>query len=99
LARELELDVLLLDTHPGLNEETLLLITISDVPAVILRPDQQDYQATSVTVEVARRLEVLRLLLVVNKTPPTLDFAAVKARVEQTYNCEVVAVLPTRTRC
>ncbi len=94
LAKELELDVLLLDTHPGLNEETLFSITMSDVLAVILRPDQQDYQATSVTVDVARNLAVSRLLLVVNKTPPACDFAEVKTRVERTYNCEVAAVLP-----
>ena len=51
LIRELKLDVLIIDTHPGLNEETLLSIAISNVLAIILRPDQQDYQGTSVTVE------------------------------------------------
>src|SRR5579859_2173390 len=38
------LDVLLIDTHPGLNEETLLSITVSDVLIIVLRPDQQDFQ-------------------------------------------------------
>lgn len=90
----LGLDVLMIDTHPGLNEETLLSIAISDGLIILLRPDQQDYQGTGVTVEVARKLEVPRLLLVVNKTPPSFDVAMVRARVEQTYNCEVAAVLP-----
>ena len=49
----LDLDYLFIDTHPGLNEETLLSITISDILLLILRPDQQDFQGTAVTVDVA----------------------------------------------
>ena len=94
LVEDLSLDVLMIDTHPGLNEETLLSIAISDALVIILRPDQQDYQGTGVTVEVARKLDVPRMLLLVNKVPPAFDFAEVKARVEKTYNCEVAAVLP-----
>ena len=94
LIKELNLDVLLIDTHPGLNEETLLSVAISDALAIIMRPDQQDYQGTGVTVEVARKLDVPRMLLIVNKTPQSFDFAEVQAHVEQTYNCPVGAVLP-----
>jgi MinD-like ATPase involved in chromosome partitioning or flagellar assembly len=94
LIEALQLDVLAIDTHPGLNEETLLSIVISDVLAIILRPDQQDYEGTGVTVEVARRLEVPRMVLVVNKVPSVFDSAVVKAKVEQTYDCPVAAVLP-----
>jgi MinD-like ATPase involved in chromosome partitioning or flagellar assembly len=94
LIRELKLDVLLIDTHPGLNEETLLSIAISHVLAIILRPDQQDYQGTGVTVEVARKLGVPRLVLVVNNVPEVFDPAEVRARVEATYHAEVAAVLP-----
>jgi len=94
LVEELNLDVLMIDTHPGLNEETLLSIAISDALAILMRPDQQDYQGTGVTVEVARKLEVPRMLLVVNKTPAAFDPNEVRARVEKTYNCEVAAVMP-----
>jgi len=90
----LELDVLMIDTHPGINEETLLSIALSDALVIVLRPDQQDYQGTSVTVEVARKLDVPRLLLIVNKVPAVFDTADVRARVEQTYRCDVAAVLP-----
>ncbi|MCI0393663.1 MAG: MinD/ParA family protein [Chloroflexi bacterium] len=90
----LNLDVLMIDTHPGLNEETLLSIAISDALAIILRPDQQDYQGTSVTVEVARKLDVPRMLLIVNKLPAMFNPQEVKTQVERTYNCEVAAVLP-----
>jgi MinD-like ATPase involved in chromosome partitioning or flagellar assembly len=94
LIEALKLDVLLIDTHPGLNEETLLSIAVSDALAIILRPDQQDYQGTSVTVEVARKLDVPRLVLIVNKVPAVFAVGDVRARVEQTYGCEVAAVLP-----
>jgi len=90
----LNLDVLMIDTHPGLNEETLLSIAISDALGIIMRPDNQDYQGTGVTVEVARKLDVPRMLLIVNKVPAVFDLAAVKTRVEQTYHCEVAAVFP-----
>jgi septum site-determining protein MinD len=94
LIEELELDALLLDTHPGLNEETLLSIAMSNALAIIMRPDSQDYEGTSVTVAVARKLGVPRMVLVVNKTPAIFDAAEVEARVEKTYDCEVAAVLP-----
>ncbi len=94
LITTLRLDTLLVDTHPGLNEETLLSMALSDVLVVVLRPDQQDYQGTAVTVEVARKLEVPCLRLIVNKVPAAFDAAAVQARVEEAYGCEVAAVLP-----
>ena len=90
----LNLDILLVDTHPGLNEETLLSIAISDALIIVLRPDQQDYQGTSVTVEVARQLDVPDMMLIVNKVPQVYDSAEVHERVEKTYDCEVAAVLP-----
>jgi MinD-like ATPase involved in chromosome partitioning or flagellar assembly len=94
LIDQMGLDVLMIDTHPGLNEETLLSIAISDALLIILRPDQQDYLGTGVTVEVARKLDVPRLLLMVNKVPTVFNFDEVRARVAQTYQCEVAAVIP-----
>lgn len=94
LIRELKLDALIIDTHPGLNEETLLSIAICEALAIVMRPDQQDYEGTSVAVSVARKLGVPRMVLVVNKTPAAFNFRDVKERVETTYNCEVAAVLP-----
>ncbi len=92
--KELNLDALVIDTHPGMNEETLLSISISDSLAIVLRPDSQDYQGTAVTVEVARKLEVPRMVLVVNKVPAVYDSAQVKAKVEEIYRAEVAAVIP-----
>jgi MinD-like ATPase involved in chromosome partitioning or flagellar assembly len=94
LLEQLDLDILLIDTHPGINEETLLSIAISDVLVIIMRPDQQDYQGTGVTVEVARKLGVPAMYLVVNKVPQAFSPESVKERVEQIYRTFVAAVLP-----
>ncbi len=94
LIDKLDLDVLMIDTHPGLNEETLLSIAISDALAIIMRPDSQDYQGTAVTVVVARKLDVPHMVLVINKTPKTINANQLKQHAQETFNCEVAAVLP-----
>ncbi|MCF4967567.1 MinD/ParA family ATP-binding protein [Nostoc sp. CMAA1605] len=94
LLTTLNLDYLFIDTHPGLNEETLLSIAISDILVLILRPDRQDFQGTAVTVEVARKLEVPKMLLLINKALPALDFDALREQVEKTYNAQVAGILP-----
>ncbi len=93
LIDKLDLDVLLIDTHPGLNEETLVSIAISDVLVLIMRPDQQDIQGTAVTVDVARKLNVNNMYLIVNNTPETFDFNQIKRDMENVYNCSVAAIL------
>ena len=94
LVRSLQLDVLLIDTHPGLNEETLLSIAISNALLVVMRPDQQDYEGTGLTVAVARELEVPRMLILVNKIPSAFDPEQIRQLVVRTYDCPVAAVLP-----
>lgn len=94
VVEKMKLDYLLIDTHPGLNEETLLSIAISNALVIILRPDSQDYQGTAVTVDVAKKLDVPKLFMLVNKAPTTLDFDDVRKRVEETYGSQVGAILP-----
>jgi MinD-like ATPase involved in chromosome partitioning or flagellar assembly len=94
LVSSLQLDYLFIDTHPGINEETLLSITISNILIIILRPDRQDFQGTAVTVDVARKLKVAKLLLVVNRVPPKFEINSVRQQVETTYKATVAGVLP-----
>ena len=94
IVNALNLDYLFADTHPGLGEETLLSLAISDISLIILRPDKQDYQGTSVTLEVCKQLEVPNLFLVINKVLQTYDCEKVKQDVESVYKCEVAGVLP-----
>lgn len=90
----LRLDYLLIDTHPGVNEETLLSIALSDALILILRPDSQDFQGTAVTVELAKRLEVPDLMIVVNKVPDGSDVELIREQVEGAYGGEVASLLP-----
>jgi MinD-like ATPase involved in chromosome partitioning or flagellar assembly len=94
LVSSLKLDYLLIDTHPGLNEETLLSIGISNILVILLRPDHQDFQGTTVTVDVARKLKVSKMLLVINKVLPTLNFTDLQQQVEKIYEAPVAGILP-----
>jgi septum site-determining protein MinD len=94
LMSEFELDCLFIDTHPGLNEETLLSIAISDLLIVILRPDHQDFQGTAVTVDIARSLDVPNLMLMVNKAVPGYDYEDLKGQIESAYKAPLTGILP-----
>lgn len=94
LLEQLKLDYLFIDTHPGLSEETLLSLTVSDLVILILRPDQQDFQGTAVTIDVARKLDVQKLLLLVNKALPEFDFNELQKKIADTFQVQVGGVLP-----
>jgi MinD-like ATPase involved in chromosome partitioning or flagellar assembly len=94
LCQSLSLDYLLIDTHPGLNRETLLSIAISDALIIILRPDRQDFQGTAVTLQVARKLDTPAMSLVINKVLPSYDFSLVKEQVEQKFQVPISGVFP-----
>lgn len=94
LRRDLQLDYLFIDTHPGLNEETLLSIGISDSMVIILRPDQQDFQGTAVTLDVARSLDVPNIQLLVNKALSKYDPDQIKAHTIEIFQADVAGVLP-----
>jgi MinD-like ATPase involved in chromosome partitioning or flagellar assembly len=95
LMAQLDLDYLFIDTHPGLNEETLLSIAISDVLLIILRPDNQDFQGTAVTVDIARSLDVTNLFLMVNKAvPDRYDYEDLKRQIENAYHASLTGILP-----
>ncbi len=94
LCEKLSLDFLLIDTHPGLNEETLLSIAVSDKLLVILRPDQQDFEGSSITLRVASRLQVEHIAVVINKIPASLNLEALKGDVESAYGHPVAAMFP-----
>jgi septum site-determining protein MinD len=94
LVTDLRLDYLFIDTHPGVNEETLLSIAISDKLILVMRPDSQDFQGTAVTAELARRLEIPEMFIVINKVPPGMDTVQLSERVEATFQTDVAAILP-----
>lgn len=94
LGQALDLDFLLVDTHPGVNEETLLSIAVSDSLLLVVRPDRQDFQGTAVTVDLARQLDVQDASVVLNKVLPGMDHAALTERARAAFGIPVLAVLP-----
>lgn len=94
LLKHLNLDYLFIDTHPGVNEETLLSIAVSDTLVLLVRPDQQDFQGTAVTVELARKLGVPDMFMVVNKVPPDVDPTTLRTHVSSLFGVDVAAALP-----
>jgi len=94
LTEKLNLDLVLIDTHPGINEETLLSTAITDCLLMVMRPDSQDYLGTAVAIEVAERLDVPAIRMVVNKLPSHFDPEQVRERVASSYDVPIGALLP-----
>ena len=87
LGSELSLDIILVDTPSGLNENTLQAIAVSNAIILVLQPDKQDFQGTAVTVDMIRRLKIPSIHLVLNNVPETLDVEDARRKLEETYQC------------
>ncbi len=96
LAEKFRLDYLLVDTHPGLEDDTLLAMGVCDNLLVVSRLDQQDMFGTGVMVEVARTLEKpMRLIL--NMIPLALnapDVSKVISKIGASFKIQVLGWLP-----
>ena len=95
---ELELDLLLVDTHPGLDDDTLLAMLVGDAILVLTRLDRQDYVGTAVSLKVLKRLGYGMLkkpvYLIVNNVPPMYDREEIVEEFERVYGQPVIAVVP-----
>ncbi len=94
VARSYQLDDLIIDTSAGLDQDSLLSIALSQILIVLLHPAKQEYQGTAVTVEIARNLRISRIILVLNDVPESLNLEKAQQELEDTYRCEVGALLP-----
>jgi MinD-like ATPase involved in chromosome partitioning or flagellar assembly len=94
LTHRLKLDTLLIDTHPGLGEEALLSLAVSDVLVLVLCLDNQDFQGIAVTIDLARKLGVPQIFLVVNQVLPHFSFSEICQEMKRTYGEVVIGVLP-----
>ena len=88
------LDVLVIDSHAGISEDTLISLAITDVLAILMRLDKQDYEGTAITLGLARELDIGRVLLVLNNVHPDFNFEEVQREIESTYACDVAVMLP-----
>ena len=85
-----------MDTHPGLEDDTLLAMGVCDNLLVVSRLDQQDMFGTGVLAEVARTLEK-PTHLVLNMIPLALNSSEVSkiaSKIGANFKIQVLGWLP-----
>lgn len=95
LIKSLDLDYVFVDTHPGLTEETLLCIAVSNTLVMVLRPDRQDYQGTAVMMDLAKKLKVPKVLMVVNQVTHNSNLQFVQQELRAKYKVPVAGIVPS----
>src|SRR5690348_2098708 len=96
LTEKFGLDYVLVDTHPGLQDDTLLAMGACDNLLVVSRLDQQDMFGTGVMTQVARTLEK-PVHLIVNMIPLALKASEVPSvirKIGSNFRVEVLGWLP-----
>jgi len=96
LVVELQFDVLVLNTWPGLHEEMLLAMDTATDLLLVMRRDAQDFAGTPMITAIARKLGASRMGVVLNQVPifPGLELGELKKLVETACNCPVISVIP-----
>lgn len=94
LIKNLDIDYIFIDTHPGLNKEIFLSIAISHIFLLVLRPDRQDYQGTAIIIDLAKQLMIPKMMLLVNKVVNSINFNDLKRQIENTYLTPVAGMFP-----
>lgn len=94
LMEDRKLDYVILDTYAGIDERTLPIVAIVDSLIVTMLLDKQDYQGTGVLIDVARRIGVPEIFLIVNSVPHNFNFAQVIEEVKSTYRCKQTFITP-----
>lgn len=93
LIETLELDFLIIDTHPGLNRETMMTLAIADEVIFLIRPDAQDYHGSAVLIEVAKRLHIPQMRMLANKVTEA-DQSRLADQLTENFGLDVLGVLP-----
>jgi MinD-like ATPase involved in chromosome partitioning or flagellar assembly len=94
LIDKLNLDAIVIDTHAGLDEQTLKIIALSNTLIILMRLEQQEYQGTGVTVDVARKLDVSDVQIAASQTPPVYTVPQIEQQVRNAYHCPLLMSLP-----
>jgi MinD-like ATPase involved in chromosome partitioning or flagellar assembly len=94
LAEQFDLDVLVVDTHAGINNETAISVGIADQLVIVTRADRLDVTGAGESIALANRLNCPRRAVVVNLAPDKEMPAKIRADVERVYGVEITAVVP-----
>ena len=93
-AKSRNLDYLFIDSNSGFNEDILLSMSVTDILVIVMRLDEQDYQGVSMTLDISKRLNLPRNLVIVNNTPKGYDQKSVETQLAKSFECEIGAILP-----
>jgi len=87
-------DYVIFDTHPGLNEDTLLAVLSSDVSFMLMRMDKQDITGTYVTAQVLSKFNKTSYVIL-NMIPSDMANAPeLQAEVSKLLGVPVIGVIP-----
>jgi len=93
---ELDLDILLADTHPGVSTETLLAMSVANLAVLVMKPDNRDISGIEVTMTMARGLGLKdenKIVLAVNFVPKSFNMSQVVGEIEGYFNLPVVIAI------
>ncbi len=86
-------DYIFIDTHPGINEQVLLVTSLADKVLTVIRPDRQDYAGSAVSAEVTSKLGN-KSFFIMNKVHRKLNQSRVKKSIEDNLKINIVGALP-----
>jgi len=92
VSKEFNLDFLILDTHPGIDEEIVLSMATADIVIEVMRIDQQDLTGAYISLAVASKLGKKPYILV-NMVPKSVSQLGMEL-VQKSFDYPVLAELP-----
>ena len=96
LATEYQLDYLLIDSHPGIEKDTIVSMAVCDVVVLLSRVDHQDMFGSGVMNEVASQLRK-PVVLILNMIPSSVgdkESKKIGEKIAGLFNLQVLTALP-----
>jgi MinD-like ATPase involved in chromosome partitioning or flagellar assembly len=96
LATEFQLDYLLIDSHPGIEKDTIVSMAVCDVVVLLSRVDHQDMFGSGVMNEVASQLRK-PVVLILNMIPSSVgekESKKIGEKIAGLFNLQVLTALP-----
>lgn len=94
LVERFQLDFLLIDTQAGLNEELVLCLLLANSVSLLLRSQGPDFEGASVLYQVAQKLKIEKIHLLVNQVEGDSDTQQLGQHVEEIFGSPAAALLP-----
>lgn len=88
-----ELDILIVDTHAGFTEDTITMLTLSDLILLILRYDYQDLVGTRIATSILKKMG-MPVLSIVNMVPKNNLIREVLDYVESKIGLRPILAIP-----